>query len=82
MTNKHHRSRHRIKVLGEVFTPEAYILDMLKLLDSQVWGDENTSFFEPCCGNGNIVEAIINKRLSTLYNKYQKLNKKNLSYSQ
>ncbi len=68
----YYRSKERIKILGEVFTPEAYVLDMLDLLDKKVWKDENTVFFEPCCGHGNIVIPIFRKRMLLFNKKYQK----------
>lgn len=67
-----HRSKDRIKDLGEVFTPEAYVEDMLNLLAKEkrgLWSDEDISFFEPCCGHGNIVLAIYRKRLEGIYKK-------------
>lgn len=69
-----HRSRERIRDLGEVFTPESCVHDMLALFDQDsenIWGDENISFFEPCCGHGNIVTVIYKKRLEGFYNKAQ-----------
>ena len=65
----HHRSRSRIRNLGEVFTPEKYVYQMLDILDKSVWSNENVTFFEPTCGHGNFVVAIVQKRLDSLYNK-------------
>ena len=56
-----HRSKDRIKDLGEVFTPESYVEDMLNLLSKDkrgLWSDEDVTFFEPCAGHGNIVLPI------------------------
>ncbi len=67
-----HRSRDRIRDLGEVFTPEKYVEDMLDLLSKNrrgFWSNENNIFFEPCCGHGNIVLAIYRRRLDSLYRK-------------
>lgn len=67
-----HRSKDRIKDLGEVFTPESYVEDMLGLLskdDKKFWADEEVVFFEPCCGHGNIVLSIYKRRLKELYKK-------------
>lgn len=67
-----HRSKERIKNLGEVFTPEAYVEDMLDLLAKDkrgLWADEDTAFFEPCCGHGNIVLSIYKRRLEGIYKK-------------
>ncbi|MGD0465790.1 MAG: hypothetical protein ABSA84_03755 [Gammaproteobacteria bacterium] len=67
-----HRSKNRIKILGEVFTPEVYVEDMLNLLykdNKSIWFDENVIFFEPSCGHGNIVIQIYKKRLEAIYKK-------------
>lgn len=67
-----HRSKERIKVLGEVFTPEAYVENMLDLLAKDkrgFWSDEEIVFFEPCSGHGNIVLAILKRRLEAIYKK-------------
>lgn len=67
-----YRSRERIKNLGEVFTPESYVEDMLNLLakDKQsLWSDEEISFFEPCSGHGNIVLSIYKRRLAGIHEK-------------
>ncbi len=67
-----HRSKDRIKDLGEVFTPESYVEDMLNLLTKDkrgLWSDEEVSFFEPCSGHGNIVLPIYKRRLEGIYKK-------------
>jgi len=69
---EHHRSRERIKNLGEVFTPEQYVLKMLSLLDSKAWSDENVIFFEPSAGHGNIVLPLLSKRTNSLLRKFDK----------
>jgi len=68
--NLFHRSRERIRDLGEVFTPDKYVEDMLDLLGQECknfWANENRVFFEPCCGHGNIVLAIYRRRLQAIY---------------
>lgn len=67
-----HRSKKRIQDLGEVFTPEAYVEEMLDLLakgKKNFWSDEDVVFFEPCCGHGNIVLPIYRRRLDAIYKK-------------
>ena len=67
-----HRSKDRINDLGEVFTPESYVEDMLNLMAKDkrnLWSDEDTTFFEPCSGHGNIVLPIYKKRLESIYKK-------------
>lgn len=69
---ENHRSRERIKDMGEVFTPEQYVQQMLSSLDSSVWADESVVFFEPSCGHGNIVLPIFLKRVKELKRSYSK----------
>ncbi len=67
-----HRSRCRIKNLGEVFTPESFVEKLLDLFASnkrRIWSDEEISFFEPCSGHGNIILAIYKRRLDGIYKK-------------
>jgi hypothetical protein len=67
-----HRSRDRIKDLGEVFTPESYADDLLNLVAKDkrgLWSDEEISFFEPCSGHGNIVLPIYKRRLEGIHKK-------------
>ena len=68
----HHRSKERIKSLGEVFTPEKYVFQMLDMLDKPVWSDLDAMFFEPTCGHGNFVVAIVQKRLEHLIKKVKR----------
>ncbi len=78
-----HRSRDRIKDLGEVFTPENYVEEMLQLLGAEkksIWADEEVSFFEPCCGHGNIVIPIFKKRLEAIHKKASSQGNKAATY--
>ena len=63
----HYRSKERIRDLGEVFTPDKYVQEMLNMLDKKVWSDTNAVFFEPTCGHGNFVEVILKRRLKALF---------------
>lgn len=70
-----HRSKERIKDLGEVFTPEKYVDEMLDLVSKErkkIWADERVSFFEPSCGHGNIVLPIIKRRFDGFLSKAKK----------
>lgn len=69
-----HRCKVRISELGEVFTPEQFVEDMLDLVSKgkkNFWGNEDLVFFEPTCGHGNIVLSIYRRRLNALYKKAQ-----------
>lgn len=70
----HHRSKERIKSLGEVFTPDAFVNQMLDMLATgndieKFWSDETNIFFEPTCGNGNFVTGILLRRLDSIFTK-------------
>ncbi|MBL7663837.1 MAG: hypothetical protein JNM93_01795 [Bacteriovoracaceae bacterium] len=72
LSTLNHRSKKRIQDLGEVFTPESYVEEMLDLLakdKKNFWSDEDIVFFEPCCGHGNIVLPIYKRRLEAIYKK-------------
>jgi hypothetical protein len=56
--------------MGEVFTPEQYVQQMLALFDEKLWSDENIVFFEPTCGHGNIALVIVERRINALVKKY------------
>lgn len=71
-SSMNHRSKKRIQDLGEVFTPESYVEEMLDLLskdNKNLWSDEDIVLFEPCCGHGNIVLPILKRRLEAIYKK-------------
>ncbi len=73
----HHRSKNRIRDFGEVFTPEKYVNQMLDMLDKSIWTDTNVVFFEPTCGHGNFVEAIVERRLNAFFKKAKRQKIKN-----
>ncbi|OFZ54753.1 MAG: hypothetical protein A2428_01020 [Bdellovibrionales bacterium RIFOXYC1_FULL_54_43] len=68
----HHRSRQRIKDLGEVFTPDKYVEKMLGLFEKKLWADPNTIFFEPSVGHGNIAVPILARRIDALTDHFLK----------
>jgi hypothetical protein len=72
----HHRSRNRINDLGEVFTPEEYVNQMLNIFDNSIWSDEAIIFFEPTAGHGNIVLPLLKKRFEALCRKYHRAKKR------
>jgi len=72
LIDDYHRSRERIRDLGEVFTPENCVSSMLSMFSKgqkNFWKREDISFFEPGCGHGNIVISILEKRLDALHEK-------------
>lgn len=77
---QNHRSRERIRDLGEVFTPEKYVQKMLSMIEDKDWSNDQTVFFEPTCGHGNIVIPIFKRRLDALFKKAQTEGKKNSAF--
>ncbi len=56
-------SKERIFSLGEVFTPDFIVKDMLKNIKDMNY---STSFFEPGCGDGNFVNEVLEMKLKQL----------------
>ena len=58
------KSQDRVRDLGEVFTPAHIVNDMLDLLPKKIWDVKNVAnFFEPACGDGNFLVAILDRKL-------------------
>ena len=58
------RSIENISALGEVFTPDAIVLEMLNNVDVNLINDPTCLFFEPTCGNGQFLIHIYKLRVS------------------
>jgi hypothetical protein len=58
--------------MGEVFTPEHYVHQILATFDEKMWADENVILFEPSVGHGNIAVPVLDKRIAALCKKYLK----------
>ena len=59
------KSRHRVRDLGEVFTGERQVTDMLDLVKDPVAKIE-TRVLEPACGDGNFLEEVLRRKLETV----------------
>ena len=70
------KSKERTQNFGEVFTPEKHVEQMLDMLDKSSWDDEDKVFFEPTCGHGNFVVAVLRRRLKALYKKTKRKKEK------
>jgi len=57
------KSKERVKELGEVFTPDALVTEMLSKLPAGSWEHAQT-FLEPSCGNGNFLVQILERKLA------------------
>jgi hypothetical protein len=58
------KSKRRIQIHGEVFTPDFIVDRMLDMVPDDVWDNPDKTFLEPSCGNGNFIVAIIRKKLA------------------
>lgn len=61
------KSDERVRDLGEVFTPNATIQEMLDLLPDEMWAvHPSPTFLEPACGDGNFLVAILDRKLNRI----------------
>ena len=67
-------SLENVKSQGEVMTPSHIVDAMLAQIDPTAWKDPAYVFLEPCCGTGNFLVAILEKRIKTLHNVEKALN--------
>jgi hypothetical protein len=68
------KSRHRVKVHGEVFTPRTLVNQMLDLVREELEtgpGFVDKTFFEPAAGDGNFLVAILHRKLRAVTKRYQ-----------
>ncbi len=68
------KSRHRVKVYGEVFTQRHMVDRMLDLVREEVeTGPDfvDKTFLEPAAGDGNFLVAILNRKLRAIDKRYQ-----------
>ena len=59
------RCKERITKNGEVFTPKALVEKMMDKIPAEKWKDPKATFLEPCCGNGQIVIGMLERRISS-----------------
>ena len=55
-----------------VFTPTPLVLAMLNELPDEVW-EENKTFLDPTCGNGNFLIHILNRKIKSGHSPLQAL---------
>lgn len=68
------KSRERVKVYGEVFTPRRMVDQMLDLVRVELETGPNfvdKTFFEPAAGDGNFLVAILQRKLRAIKRRYQ-----------
>jgi len=59
-------SKEKAKEYGEVFTPFELIEQMCDSLPKGVWFDKNKTWFDPCCGCGNMSAVIVTRLMKNL----------------
>ena len=58
------KSVERVRDLGEVFTPAATVQAMLDTIPDEMWlPHPAATFFEPACGDGNFLVAVLDRKL-------------------
>ena len=57
------KSKFRVKKHGEVFTPKELVNQMMDSLPVSNWKNEDETFLDPACGNGNFLVEILARRL-------------------
>lgn len=61
------KSDERVRDLGEVFTPNTTVQEMLDLLPAKMWAvHPSPTFLEPACGDGNFLVAILARKLDRI----------------
>lgn len=67
------KSSERVRDLGEVFTPNATVQEMLDLLPHTIWEPHpSPTFLEPACGDGNFLVAILDRKLERIAKDFDK----------
>jgi hypothetical protein len=65
------KSKQRIADHGEVFTPEWLVNDMLDLVKDESERIDSR-FLEPACGSGNFLVKVLQRKLTTVKEKFKK----------
>lgn len=63
------KSRHRVRVYGEVFTPRHMVDQMLDLVSDDLEDGADfvdRTFLEPAAGDGNFLVAILHRKLRAI----------------
>lgn len=74
------KSKHRVQKHGEVFTPSWMVQKMLDIPGvKEACENVSATFLEPSAGDGNFLQAILERKLTALIKKYDKRNWKTKS---
>ena len=80
LTEKLIKSKKRVKKHGEVFTPSWMVQEMLNAPGIKEACDKvSTTFLEPSAGDGNFLQAILERKLLAVVKQYDKKNWKTKS---
>ena len=58
------KSKQRVNDFGEVYTNQKEVKAMCDLVPQDVWDDIDKTFLEPCCGNGNFLSEILERKFA------------------
>lgn len=56
------KSKQRVKEFAEVYTREREVKAMCDLIPDDVWENIESTFLDPCCGNGNFPYEILARK--------------------
>lgn len=62
------KSKQRVNDFGEVYTNQKEVKAMCDLIPQDVWDDIDKAFLEPCCGNGNFLSEILERKFAKCHN--------------
>lgn len=80
MKEKLIKSKYRVQEHGEVFTPSWMVQKMLDVPGvKEACENVSTTFLEPSAGDGNFLQAILERKLAAVVKKYDKRNWKTKS---
>lgn len=68
--NKQIKSKQRVQDFAEVYTAPREVKAMCDLIPQEQWNNIDTTFLEPCCGNGAFLSEIFERKLK-LCNTYK-----------
>ncbi len=57
------KSKKRSDALGEVFTPQWLVDEMLDKLPQEVFTDPEKTFIDPACGDGNFLVRVLERKI-------------------
>ena len=57
------KSKDRVRDVGEVFTPDFLVEQMLDQFPADAW-EKNKNWLEPTCGNGQFILGVLRRKLA------------------